>query len=433
MTGCKDFISLSFLFLIMHDYQAMDEVRDAIHGFIQFNDWEREIINHPAFQRLRRIRQLGMSDLVYPGTTHTRFEHSLGVMHLGSKIFDNVILRSECNFNKDDIERDRIIVRLACLLHDIGHSPFSHAGEEFMPNNNDTSFTHEDYSAGIIRFVLNDVIENHPLNKNYNIKADEVARLIVGPSDNNTCRYWHNIISSQLDADRSDYLLRDSYYAGVKYGVFDLDRILVMTTLYDKNDSPSFAIKEDGINAAEALIIARYMMFKQVYFQETRRICDFHANEYVKKLLNQSDLKGVFPEPTSKENLQEYLKWDDFYVWGQMTQDRNDRHVKALFERRHDRCIYCSTVFGEKRFEENEKIERWKEKLKEKNIELWVDNADSNWYKRDTEEIKILMTDGKLKNLSQLSQFLINLEKSPIVRLYVPVDSVKQAKEIIKE
>ena len=414
----------------------MDEVRDAIHGFISFDEWEREIINQPAFQRLRRIRQLGMSDLVYPGTTHTRFEHSLGVMHLGSKIFDNVILRSGCNFNKDDIERDRIIVRLACLLHDIGHSPFSHAGEEFMPKNNDdnTPFAHEDYSAGIIRFVLNDVIENHPLNKNYNIKADEVARLIVGPSDNDTCRYWHNIISSQLDADRSDYLLRDSYYAGVKYGVFDLDRILVMTTLYDKNDSPSFAIKEDGVNAAEALIIARYMMFKQVYFQETRRICDYHVNEYVKKLLNKSNLKGVFPEPISKENLQEYLKWDDFYVWGQMTQDRNDRHVKAVFERRHDRCIYRSSAIGEKQFEENEKIESWKEKLREKNIETWVDNADSNWYKkRDTDEIKILMTDGRLKNLSQLSQFLKNLEKSPIVRLYVPFDNVKQAKEIIKE
>ena len=115
------------------------EIRCPIHGFIAFSDWEREVINHPAFQRLRRIRQLAWTDQVYPGATHTRFEHSLGVMHIASQLFDALVrssselLKSAYRFTPDDIKRDKQIVRFTALLHDTGHGPFSHAAEDLFP------------------------------------------------------------------------------------------------------------------------------------------------------------------------------------------------------------------------------------------------------------------------------------------------------------
>ncbi|KMQ49606.1 phosphohydrolase [Chitinispirillum alkaliphilum] len=123
------------------------EIRDPVHGFISLSSWERDIINHPVFQRLRRIRQLGLTDMVYPGAMHTRFEHSLGVMHVATLMFDAVtakskkILFDELDYNEDGLGRDRQILRLSALLHDVGHSPFSHAGEELMPLNQEESVT----------------------------------------------------------------------------------------------------------------------------------------------------------------------------------------------------------------------------------------------------------------------------------------------------
>src|SRR5438270_8358508 len=119
------------------------EIRCPVHGFITLNDWEWEIIRQPAFQRLRRIRQLGWTDQVYPGAMHTRFEHSLGVMHVATHLYDAILRRSrdvlvsELTYNEAGFERDKILVRLAALLHDVGHSPFSHASEELYPFHED--------------------------------------------------------------------------------------------------------------------------------------------------------------------------------------------------------------------------------------------------------------------------------------------------------
>ena len=152
--------------------QRTYELRCPVHGFIPFSAWERDIINHPAFQRLRRIRQLAWTDYIYPGAMHSRFEHSLGVMHIASKLFDAIvhrsddILKNKLGFSDGDLKRDKQIVRLAALLHDTGHSPFSHAGEENFPVDPLTNkhFKHEAYSAAVIRHVLKDVIDGHGQN-----------------------------------------------------------------------------------------------------------------------------------------------------------------------------------------------------------------------------------------------------------------------------
>lgn len=211
------------------------EFRCPIHGFIVLNDWERAIISEPAFQRLRRIRQLAWTDRVYPGAMHTRFEHSLGVMHTATLMYDTIrersreILESEFMYNSAGLDRDRQLVRLAALLHDVGHGPFSHASEDLLPPSEvaEARYTHEQYSAAIVRLQLRDVIDNHPHNNaNYGFKADDVASLLEGSSKARQALFWRDLIDGQLDADRMDYLLRDSYHVGVQYGQFDLNRLI---------------------------------------------------------------------------------------------------------------------------------------------------------------------------------------------------------------
>lgn len=166
------------------------EIRCPIHGFIEVNDWERAIIDQPTFQRLRRVRQLAWTDHIYPGAMHTRFEHSLGVMHTASLLYDTIVknspevLRSELAYNQDGLRRDRQLVRLAALLHDVGHGPFSHAAEELLPYRDDKPerYKHEHYSAAIVRMKLSSAIEDHELNANYGFHAEDVAVLLEGSS-----------------------------------------------------------------------------------------------------------------------------------------------------------------------------------------------------------------------------------------------------------
>ena len=151
------------------------------------NDWERTIISEPAFQRLRRIRQLAWTDYVYPGAMHTRFEHSLGVMQTATLLYDAIrqnsraLLESELAYNEDGLKRDRQLVRLAALLHDVGHGPFSHAAEELLPaQSGGAKFKHEHYSAAIVRNKLRTAIEDHALNANYGFRAEDVASFLEG-------------------------------------------------------------------------------------------------------------------------------------------------------------------------------------------------------------------------------------------------------------
>src|SRR5271166_381303 len=171
----------------MSDPHRLHEIRCPVHRFVTLNDWEREIISQPAFQRLRRIRQLAWTDLVYPGAMHTRFEHSLGVMHTATLLYDSIVQKSrdvleeQHAYTVEGLQRDRQLVRLAALLHDVGHSPFSHSSEDLLPVKGEgAKFAHEDYSASIIRNELRSAIEDHPLSANTGLKANDVAALIEG-------------------------------------------------------------------------------------------------------------------------------------------------------------------------------------------------------------------------------------------------------------
>lgn len=217
---------------------------DPVHGFIAIpNELVFDIIEHPFFQRLRRIRQLGLTPLVYPGALHTRFQHALGTMHLMGIAIET--LRQKGN---DITALEEEAVTIAILLHDIGHGPYSHSLENSIVN----GLTHEDLSL-LIMDRLNEQFEGR-LTDAISIFKDTYPK-----------RFLHQLVSSQLDIDRLDYLKRDSYFTGVSEGVINTDRIIAMINV--KNDE--LVIEAKGIFTIEKFIMARRFMYWQVYFHKT--------------------------------------------------------------------------------------------------------------------------------------------------------------------
>ena len=408
------------------------EIRCPIHGFITLNDWEREIIEHRSFQRLRRIRQLAWADHVYPGAMHTRFEHSLGVMHTATRLYDAIcrnsqeILKSELAYNPDGLNRDKQLVRLTALLHDVGHAPFSHAAEDLLPSSDSgVTYRHEQYSSQIVRDCFREVIEQHPLNKNYNFKADDIAALLEGRKEAKHSLFWRDLIDGQMDADRTDYLLRDSHHAGVEYGKFDLNRLVPTTCTVPgpEGASPRLGIKEKGWHSAEALVLARYFMFTQVYFHKTRIAYDIHLRGALKELLPD----GVFPPPTGN-GINQYLEWDDWKVLGHLHSGGGGEHGRRLAHRDHFREIYSTPEIASQA--EMERLAAVKKKLGQRVAA--EESAAKSWYKTGDPDIQVIS--GRYKSraepLSRYSSVVKNLAKNNQVRLYAKPEDAGSARKI---
>ena len=380
-------------------------VRDPIHGFIKVSPWEMEIVDHPVFQRLRRVKQLALTEMVYPAACHNRFEHSLGVMHVATQMFDQLrpLLEevTEPAFSNDDVDRARVIVRLSALLHDVGHCPFSHAGEGVMPLKplGEKRYKHEDYSAGLIQHLLSEVIDGHALNR-FKVTAAEICRFLKDDAHLPAqTLFWRPLITGQMDADRADYLLRDSHHAGVAYGQYDLNRLIATLRVVRDPETGGLMIgvERGGIQAVEGLILARYMMFTQVYFHHTRRAYDHHVTRTLSFLLDQEYAdqfgeRGTFPPPTNRANLECYREWNDPKVWRAIDTDSAGADGMLIKARRHDRCVHETSLFP--------KAKDWDmlyTKIAPKVEELggWIDAADSSWYKFDkSADIRIATTDS---------------------------------------
>jgi HD superfamily phosphohydrolase len=427
---------------------AKFEIRDPIHGFVLLNEWERDLIHEPVFQRLRRIRQLAWTDMVYPGAMHTRFEHTLGVMHVASLMFQNIqtrrheFLKSVLGYDDTGLGRDHQLLRLACLCHDLGHSPFSHAGEDLMPINPNSKkpYKHEDYSAATVRLLLKSAIEEHPCNENFAIRADEVADFIIGGATLKRRLLWKSLLTGQIDADRADYLLRDSHHIGVAYGHYDLSRLLnTLTVARDNLGSAVVAVERDGLHTAEAIIMARYMMFTQVYFHKTRRAYDYHIAEALKYLLESESKNhgiiiadGRFAPPTTPENLQAYLAWDDWRVLGCFDRNEAGEHGMIIRNREHHRMVFetseCPTEEEQNRTKE---ILKLLSKLAPK-----YDNANASWYKFEKLDVPLVIHEGtkeRVENLSQYSSLVRGLKSVSQLRVYVPLKHRAEAKTLVEE
>ncbi len=274
------------------------EVRDPIHVFIQYNSYERSVIDSRPFQRLRHIHQLGMTYLLYPGATHRRFEHSLGVMEFAGRVYDvithpdNVLPEIKESLTELSDEHDRAYwrkaIRMAGLCHDLGHLPFSHMAEELLPEGQ----SHEHLT---VRLILSDEMKS--IWRKMKISPEDIAKLAVGPrkikglikDTDATFSTWEALLSDiiigdSFGVDRIDYLLRDSHHAGVMYGKFDHYRLIDTLRILPKDkesNEPTLGIEDGGIHSAEALLLARYFMFTQVYLHPVRRIYDIHLKDFL--------------------------------------------------------------------------------------------------------------------------------------------------------
>jgi HD superfamily phosphohydrolase len=272
----------------------LHEVRDPIHVFIRYDSAEREVIDSAAVQRLRHIHQLAMSYLVYPGATHRRFEHSLGVMELSGHVFDTVTRPENVSDNireqlpqltkPDELRYWRRVLRMAALCHDVGHLPFSHAAEkELLPDGHG----HEQISREII---LSSNMRKIWDSMTPPLRAEDIVKIALGPKEAKGVKFsvWETILSEIIvgDAfgvDRMDYLLRDSHHSGVLYGRFDHYRLIDTLRILSTPDSgePALGVEQGGIQSAEAMLWARYFMYSQVYFHPVRRIYDIHLKDFL--------------------------------------------------------------------------------------------------------------------------------------------------------
>lgn len=401
------------------------EVRDVIYGFIKLDKQERDIINDPAFQRLRRIRQLSLTEMVYPGANHTRFEHSLGVMQMASDMYDCIVEKSdkvllELGLNGDGINRCKKVVRLAALLHDVGHPPFSHSGEDLLPYTDETRqkrYSHEDYSISIIKSKFKSYIEDHEINRNYRIKVGEVTALLGDISGNDNAfdafaLLWKSLISGQIDADRADYLIRDSIHSGVSYGLYDRNRLTrCMGLCMTDTDAPIIGIREGGWHIAESLVIARYQMFSQLYFHKVRRIYDYHIAKATKSVLHELALQDdCYPSP---QQLDHYLSFDDWAIWGEMKHGLGGQHGEVIINRKHFKCVYETEIVPTEYDEQQ--LQRLEEEKQREHLETHLDSPSTTWYKFD-KDIAIIKKDNAIITLSELSNIVKSMVAIPLTR-----------------
>jgi HD superfamily phosphohydrolase len=353
------------------------EIRDPIHGFIHLSDSEKKIIGEEPFQRLRNIRQLGLTYYVYPGATHTRFEHSLGVMHVASRIVRSILSKHDPRnlaryLGLDGVGhlKDRLVktTRLAALLHDLGHPPFSHSCENLLKKD------HEEYSAEIVETYY----DKHLKRFDRIVNVEDISFLITKGkvhdilSADPVLGLIQEIISGEIDADRMDYLIRDSHYTGVTYGNFDFNRMIETLTItpvveWNPEEStnnltdifgddliteiektqikmePRIGVETGGIYVVEQLLIARYFMFNQVYFHPIRRCYDALLGKYLSK---------VFPDGYP-EDLEKYLNLDDVYVMNLIKNDAKSGKVddperkklaESIYRRKHPKLIFELSV-----------------------------------------------------------------------------------------
>lgn len=293
--------------------------RDPVHAFIEVRPLENKIVDSSPFQRLRYIKQLAFSYLVYHGAEHTRFGHSLGVMHLATKAFHSVV-RKKPRFLTDQKKAwCEQILRIIALTHDLGHAPFSHASEAVFPG----KIRHEDFTEKIIKETcIADYIEDigkeyvQQYGPEYDITPELICDIYNGreAGDNSEFVFLKSFIDSELDCDKMDYLLRDSLYCGVNYGKFDVERLISCLTVYLQDGIPHLAIEYGGVQAFEEFVLARYFMFVQVYFHRTRRFFD---------IIFSRALEQILPAGTYPESADEYVKWDDNKVF-QLMKERSD-------------------------------------------------------------------------------------------------------------
>jgi len=388
-------------------------VNDPVWGFIELDsELHIKLIEHPYFQRLRRIKQLGLSSLVYPGANHTRFEHAIGTMYLVRAAVS--VLRNKGNKITPEEEEG---VMAALLLHDIGHGPFSHALEQSIVQ----GVSHEELS----------LIYMNELNQELNGRLSLAIEIFLNKHPK---KFLHHLVSSQLDMDRLDFLKRDSFYTGVSEGVVSSERIIKMLNI--KNDQLVVEVK--GIYSVEKFLIARRLMYWQVYLHKTVISADSmmikllqratelvalghpvnatgHLTLFLNKTIQAKDFRSADSE-TRKEALRTFAYLDDTDViftvkgWMEHPDPILSTLSKGLINRKLLKIKLSDTSFKESKLTLLKNAAMEKFNLDNQEVEFLVVNGEitNSAYDSEAGSIQILSKNGKLKDIKEASD--INLE-----------------------
>lgn len=315
-------------------------LRDPIHDLISIDVGTEEgalvlrAINTHEVQRLRRIKQLGMAHMAYQGAEHSRFSHSIGVQHIVQRMLD----RLDPEQSIDPLWR--IAIRMAGLLHDLGHGPFSHVMEKFFQEH------HEEWSK---RIILSPETEIHHVLSDYDPQLPE--RIISILSGNSDPPWLHSLVNSQLDADRFDYLIRDSHMTGVKYGIFDLNRLVLMLRVDDQH----VYVAQKGLIAVEKYLQSRYQMYRQVYFHKTVTAAESMLMALLERARDRCKEDGKLPGVNLESplgallcdrslSIKQFLRLDDSVIFAAMNIwiDCDDEVLKDLSLRLLNRNLFKS-------------------------------------------------------------------------------------------
>jgi HD superfamily phosphohydrolase len=298
------------------------EIKDPVHGYVYINEAEKEIIDSYPMQRLRRLRQLAGSEYVYPGANHTRFEHCVGVMFLAGKVMENPNLSRIVSDDEADM------VRMAGLLHDVGHGPFSHVFEQLLIR--DLEKTHEDITSWII---AESELGERITKAGY--KTDDIAKLAVGKLHKPGKAFWDQIISSGVDVDKQDFIVRDTYHTGAEYGFIDVFRLIHALDVLGED----LAVELGALSALEAFMIARIESFKSIYFHRVGRAAQIMLALAMEKANEELGL-------TAFKTPEEYTAMDDYTVWtGLKKCDKSKAIIEDLECRRMLKCAYERTFY----------------------------------------------------------------------------------------
>jgi HD superfamily phosphohydrolase len=298
------------------------EIKDPVHGYVYITEQEKTIIDSYPVQRLRRLRQLAGAEYVYPGANHTRFEHSIGVMYLAGKVAENP------NISKAISDEEAEAVRIAGLLHDVGHGPFSHVFEHLLTKK--LNKTHEDVTAWIIKHSeLKDIIGKG------GYKAEEISELAVGSLSIGGKAFLNQIIRSSIDVDKLDFVVRDTYHTGAEYGFVDVFRLIHSFDVLDGN----LAVDMGALSTLESFIIARIESFKSIYFHRVGRAAQIMLAKALEKADEELGL-SAFKTP------EDYLSMDDYTVWAMLKNCRKSSSIIQNLERRRMlKCAYEQTFY----------------------------------------------------------------------------------------
>lgn len=393
---------------------------DPVYGFITVpSELVFKLIDHPYFQRLRRIRQLGLTNLVYPGALHTRFHHAIGAMHLMRDAVE--VIRSKGHEITDEEAEGALI---AILLHDIGHGPFSHALEHSLVHN----ITHEDLSALIM----------DRLNEEFSGKLNTAIRIF---RNQHKKKFLYQLVSSQLDMDRLDYLLRDSFFTGVSEGIVSSDRIVKMLNVVNGE----LAVEDKGIYSIEKFIVARRLMYWQVYLHKTVLSAEHLLINILKRAKKLADQKvELFCSPALRvflynryrkpdfkrrpELLDTFASLDDYDIMGavKVWVNHSDPILARLCDQLVNRKLYAVLLqnkpFDKKTVAAIEAKAQKAYKFKKADLSYFVFTGavQNNAYSSNNISINILFKNGKVMDFAKAADlFNISMLQQPVKKYFL--------------